>query len=252
MNLNRDELVRGSQERRRYQTGFEIRAADEATTVAFAGWASVTNFEYDVFGGPDAGGWTERVAPGAFRKTLAEKPDVNFLINHDGMTLARTKSGTMRLTEDERGLRVAADLDLRMSPVADLRIAVDRGDVDEMSFGFRVTRDEWTDEDGEPASWSDGTRRTIREINLNHGDVSAVNYGANPATSGTFHAAEQALAELREGREINARQKAVLRALSGEDESQPSTAELIAAHLALREPSESLALLLEHHELLRS
>lgn len=52
----------------------------------------------------------ESIAPGAFRKTLSETPDVRLLINHEGLPLARTKNGTLKLEEDERGLRFNADL----------------------------------------------------------------------------------------------------------------------------------------------
>jgi hypothetical protein len=52
---------------------------------------------------------------------------------------------------------------------------MERGDLDEMSFAFRVTRQEWNDA---------YTERWINEVNLNKGDVSIVNYGANPHTGG--------------------------------------------------------------------
>jgi phage head maturation protease len=91
------------------------------------------------------------------------------------MTLARTKSGTMRLAEDSTGLHVEADLDPENQDVRDLRSAMRRGDVDEMSFGFRVLRQDWS---------NDYTQRSITEVSLHKGDVSVVNYGANPATVG--------------------------------------------------------------------
>jgi hypothetical protein len=52
---------------------------------------------------------------------------------------------------------------------------MERGDVDEMSFGFWVTRQQWS---------PDYDQRDILEVSLNKGDVSVVNYGANPATAG--------------------------------------------------------------------
>ena len=57
-----------------------------------------------------------------------------------------------------------------------MRSAVERGDLDEMSFAFRVMRQEWN---------SDYDRRWINEVSLDKGDVSLVNYGANPTTGGT-------------------------------------------------------------------
>jgi HK97 family phage prohead protease len=139
------------------------------------------------------GDYDEVIRRGAFAKTLAEGADVPFKINHAGMTLARTKSGTMRLAEDSHGLHVEADLDPRQSSVRDLQVAMERGDVDEMSFAFQVTRQEWSPD------WS---QRDITEVNLNKGDVSAVNYGANPHTAGaSMRSAELAgaLRELRSG-----------------------------------------------------
>jgi HK97 family phage prohead protease len=100
---------------------------------------------------------------------------VPFKVNHGGITLARTKSGTMRLAEDSTGLHVEADLDPRSPDVQALRSAMERGDLDEMSFAFRVNSQEWSPD------WS---QRDITEVDLNKGDVSAVNYGANPATAG--------------------------------------------------------------------
>jgi HK97 family phage prohead protease len=100
---------------------------------------------------------------------------VPFKINHDGMTLARTKSGTMKLAEDAHGLHVEAQLDPRNSEVQNLRSAMERGDIDEMSFAFRATDDTWSE---------DWTQRAIRGADIHKGDVSAVNYGASPHTAG--------------------------------------------------------------------
>jgi HK97 family phage prohead protease len=139
----------------------------------FTGYASVTETPYEM--NDWLGEYTEVVRRGAFTKTLSEGADVPFKVNHDGITLARTKSGTMRLSEDSTGLYVEADLDPSSPAVQTLRSAMERGDLDEMSFGFRVTRQEWS---------PDYTQRDITEVNLSKGDVSVVNYGANPATGG--------------------------------------------------------------------
>lgn len=152
---------------------FEIRA--DGDILGFRGYASVFESPYDVFGGPENGGWAETVDRGAFDVTLREKPDVMFLVNHEGMPLARTKSGTLRLTTDRKGLRTEADLDRRDSDVARLEVKMDRGDMDEMSFAFRAKRQEWDDE---------YTERRILEASIHKGDVSIVNFGANPAAAG--------------------------------------------------------------------
>ncbi|MEW2302569.1 HK97 family phage prohead protease [Streptomyces sp. NPDC006655] len=152
--------------------GCEIREVGNGN-LRFTGYASVTETPYEMQDW--LGDYTEVVRRGAFSKTLAEGADVPFKLNHDGMTLARTKSGTMRLSEDSTGLHVEADLDPNNGQVRDIRSAMERGDLDEMSFAFRVTRQEWS---------PDYTQRDITEVNMNKGDVSIVNYGANPHTAG--------------------------------------------------------------------
>src|SRR4051794_32994462 len=57
------------------------------------------------------GSFREVIRPGAFTRVLGEKPDVRLLINHEGLPLARTKSGTMQMAEDQKGLRFSAALD---------------------------------------------------------------------------------------------------------------------------------------------
>ena len=116
--------------------------------------------------------FSERIAPGAFRKTLSETPDVRLLINHEGLPLARTKNGTLTLTEDETGLYIDATLP-DTTEARDLWTLVQRGDVDQMSFAFRVIRQAWN---------SDRTERTLTEVSLSDGDVSVVTYPAYPTT----------------------------------------------------------------------
>lgn len=177
--------------------GLEVREGEDGL-LTFTGYATVFDAEYEMYGGPPYG-WVEVVDPGAFRKTLSEKPDVQLLLNHDGLPLARTKSGTMSLDDDNKGLRVEASLDPEDPDVAQLRTKVDRGDLDEMSFAFRTIRQEW-DEEYE--------KRTLLEVSINRGDVSIVNYGANPATSFDLRSLleqdpERALAELRSLRDAD-------------------------------------------------
>ncbi|MFF5029242.1 HK97 family phage prohead protease [Streptomyces collinus] len=154
----------------------QLRAKPDGTggdALTFSGYACITEVGYEMedWLGP----FTEVVRSGAFTKTLAENADVPFLVNHTGLTLARTKSGTLRLAEDDTGLHTEADLDPASPHVAALRSAMDRGDVDEMSFGFWITRQQWS---------PDFDQRDILEVSLNKGDVSVVNYGANPNTAG--------------------------------------------------------------------
>jgi HK97 family phage prohead protease len=143
----------------------------------------------------------EYIAPGAFRKTLQETPDVRLLINHEGLPLARTKNGTMTLTEDETGLRFDAIL-ADTSESRDLYKLIDRGDVDQMSFAFRVIRQKWS---------NDRSERTLTEVSLADGDVSVVTYPAYPATSvEAREALMKAVQAVKEGREITGESLIVL------------------------------------------
>jgi HK97 family phage prohead protease len=138
--------------------------------------------------------FSERIAPGAFRKTLSETPDVRLLINHEGLPLARTKNGTLTLSEDEVGLRFDADLP-DTTEARDLWTLIQRGDVDQMSFAFRVIRQKWS---------ADRTERTLTEVSLADGDVSVVTYPAYPTT--TVEAREalaNAIQAVKEGREVS-------------------------------------------------
>lgn len=155
----------------------EIREADDGSLL-FTGYATTFNSEYDILGGPPYG-WTESVDPGAFTKTLSENPDVRLLVNHDDLPLARTRSGTLQLSQDNIGLRVEAKLDPSDPDVQRLQPKMARGDLNEMSFAFRTIRQAWDE---------DYTRRNLVELSLADGDVSIVTFPANPATSADLRA----------------------------------------------------------------
>lgn len=157
----------------------ELRA-DSSGHLTLTGYAST--FEpYEMYGGPTAGGWIEQVHPHAFDKTLRESPDLMLLINHEGMPLARTKSGTLKLSVDSHGLKVSAKLDRSDPDVQRLEAKMRRGDMDEMSFAFRVKAQTWSTAPQFPDD-PQGLR-TLTEVSLHKGDVSVVNYGANPTTT---------------------------------------------------------------------
>jgi len=146
--------------------------ADGKEFVTFDGYASVTDIGYTMW--DYWGEYTETVAGGAFDVTLAANPDVAFLLNHTGMTMARTTSGTLELSADTTGLRYIAKCNAKRTDVANLALAIDDGDVDESSFAFRIKAGSWS---------PDYLAYTITEVDIDRGDVSAVNYGANPNTS---------------------------------------------------------------------
>jgi hypothetical protein len=187
------EAMRGVRETRiSPRSEFELREIPNGsggTNLRFTGFACVTGAEYEME--DHIGPWIESVSVGAFKKTLSEGADVAFLLNHEGMTLARTKPGTLKLAEQTdpttspilgiTGLHSEALLDPQNFYVQAMRSAVDRGDLDEMSMAFRVVRQRWSYEEQNGV----GDRRWLQELNLDKGDTSLVNYAASPATGGT-------------------------------------------------------------------
>lgn len=111
--------------------------------------------------------FVEYVRSGAFTKTLNDGADVRLLIDHEGVPLARTKSGTLMLEEDSRGLRVEASLDPMNPDAQRVLSALRRGDLSQMSFAFRTIKDSWN---------SDRSVRELKEVQLF--DVSVVTYPA--------------------------------------------------------------------------
>lgn len=153
-------------------TTFECRASDNGNTLI--GYAAM-------FDQPSVDmGFTEYVKRGAFSKTLKDGADVRLLLDHEGAPLARTKSGTLRLSEDDRGLRVEADLDPANPLAQTVMSALRRGDMNQMSFAFRTIKDSWS---------NDRSVRELREVQLY--DVSVV----------TFPAYESTVAEVRANRD---------------------------------------------------
>jgi uncharacterized protein len=133
----------------------------------------------------DLGGFREIIEPGFFRTALRKAPDVRALINHDpNLVLARTAAGTLELREDGTGLRVRARV-AKTSYANDLRLGMQRGDVDQMSFAFSLAEDgdDW-------AIGEDGTIvRTLRADGADQlYDVSLATY---PAYAGTDAAIRQ-------------------------------------------------------------
>lgn len=175
----------------------EARQAEDGT-MRLRGYAAVFN---------DASvplPFKETIAPGAFRKTLSETPDVRLLINHEGLPLARTKNGTLTLSEDDRGLFMDAEI-ADTSEGRDLYKLVERGDVDQMSFAFRVIRQKWNE---------DRSLRTLTEVSLADGDVSVVTYPAYPTT--TVEARERlmhAMETLKEGRALDGESTLVINSI---------------------------------------
>ena len=145
----------------------EVRE-DENQAIRVSGYAAVFGEETNI-----AGMFTEVIEQGAFTNALERQDDVVFLINHDGLPLARTRSGTLRLTQDERGLFMETELDGSDPDVRSIVPKMKRGDLDKMSFAFIPTRQEWDDSGDMP-------KRMIQDLQLH--DVAIV---TTPAYDGT-------------------------------------------------------------------
>lgn len=161
----------GREFRRFAASGLEVRAASGSDSITITGMPIMYDAPYqvcDMFGE-----FTETMHAGVATNVLATQPDVRFLFNHDGMPLARTLSGTLSLADTATGLSMTATLDARQQLACDLAVAIERGDVTQMSCGFVVAMDTWN---------ADYTERDIWRLEQLF-DVSAVTYPASPTTS---------------------------------------------------------------------
>jgi HK97 family phage prohead protease len=216
---------------------FELRAAPQGNGMTFTGYAAVFNSNSEPLP------FIERIAPGAFAKSLKSRNNIRMYMNHDSsMLLATTRGKTLRLQEDSKGLLVDADLpDTTVG--RDLSVLMQRKDVDSMSFGFTVPQggDKWS---------NDGMQRELTQIKLF--EVSVVTgFPAYAATSAAVRSldalatrtgidADQlaaAINTLEAGQTLSADHAAVIREtvakLEPQQEVAPSRVGLMAKHLDL-------------------
>lgn len=190
------------QELRVNHADFEIRETPAGMT--FEGYAAVFNSDSQPLP------FIERIAPGAFKRSLQGRNEVKLLWNHDsGEPLASVRGGTLRLVEDSRGLKVQATLanTTRGRDVAELiRSKV----IDSMSFGFSVIKDAWS---------NDGNTRTLEAVRLF--EVSIVSSPAYEGTAGTV-----SVRSVDTGIDADQLADALMRLESGE-ELDPTHASLI-------------------------
>lgn len=150
------------------------RAADPAAAGSVTLTGHATSYEqpyemYDFFGP-----YTEVVSAGAGAASL-NRADLNvvFLLNHRGVPMAKTTTGSLELTEEDAGLLSRAHLNVALAPEADLVARVEALLIDEMSFAFMIERGVWS---------PDYTEYRIEQYDIHRGDTSAVTFGANPYT----------------------------------------------------------------------
>lgn len=129
----------------------EMRAAEDGNGMTFGGYA----WRYNEPSLPLP--FTERIAPGAFTRTLKSKNDIRAYVNHDDTRLlGSTRAKTLRIEDRPEGGYVEIDLP-DTTDGRDMRTLVARGDITGMSFGFSTVKDSWS---------SDGNERTLLEVRL--------------------------------------------------------------------------------------
>jgi uncharacterized protein len=175
MSRNTSNKQKPAVQERRVTPNGDMRAVNKGTAKTIFGYAAL----FAPVQTQDMGGWREEVHPNAFDRCLRNSPDVVALFNHDSNTLplARTTSGTLRLSIDDRGLRYELDTpDTNLG--RDLSVLLNRGDIHQSSYGFICLSESWrNDIDGTPI-------RTVLDADLI--DVSPVVFPATlTTTSGT-------------------------------------------------------------------
>ena len=159
------------------EADYELRATTEGLRLdgyaAVFGMSSLPMRFAGINGGRP---FREIIEPGAFAESLAGEPDVSLRFQHDmnSLPLGRTRSGTLRLSEDTRGLRAEADLP-DSSWGNDIATSIRRGDIAGMSFRFAKVADKWGRENGEHV-------RRLQKVHLGP-EVSLTDYPAYPDTA---------------------------------------------------------------------
>jgi HK97 family phage prohead protease len=177
---------------------FKTRADEVTGDKYISGYFSVFNTNYEIWPGA-----TESVAPEAFDGALAD--DIRCLVDHDTrLVLGRTKAGTLTLKTDSRGLWGEVKINPNDSDAMNLYERVNRGDVDQCSFGFDIVEEEFED-NGSSIHW------TIKKVKLY--EVSVVTF---PAYSDTSVSARKKQAETIKKRSLDAWKQRTLKRLKGE------------------------------------
>lgn len=158
------------------QSGFTAREAEDELYIE--GYFSVFGAPYHIMAGVD-----EQIAPGAFADTLGE--DIRALTNHDTtLVLGRNKAGTLTLREDSHGLWGGIRINREDQDALNLYRRVQRGDVDQCSFGFYIL-------DEERIVNADGSvLYLIKKVRLL--EVSVVTFPAYEATAVSAREAQEA------------------------------------------------------------
>lgn len=231
LNLNKDERqsMTTTVERRVNTVEFDVRNGEaSADGMSFTGYAAVFDSPSEPLP------FTEYIREGAFKRSLKSRNEIKLFMNHNtDVVLGSTRAGTLRLTEDSRGLLAQADLP-DTSAGRDLSVLMKRGDVSSMSFGFSVPPkgDKWS---------QDGSTRELHQIRLH--EVSIVTgFPAYAATTASVRSLD--ILATRTAVDVDALSDAITRLEAGET-LEAGHADLISevvAKLRAEEPA-NLALL---------
>ena len=191
----------GKTELRTEHTTLEIRETGDGMT--FEGYAAVFNSPSQPLP------FIETIKPGAFKRSLQGRHRMMLLWNHNASEpLASTRNGSLKMVEDDYGLRVTARL-ANTQTGRDVAELIRSGTIDAMSFGFAVKRDSWS---------ADGNYRTLEEVALH--EVSLTSFPAYEGTAGTTSVREKrnidadqladSLMKLESGEELDAEQAKII------------------------------------------
>lgn len=148
----------------------QFRTRDDGDDLIIEGYFAVFDSPYVLWDGA-----TEIVKPGAFAGCLSG--DIRALIDHDTrLVLGRTKVGTLTLREDARGLYGTIKINRDDADAMSLYARVQRGDVDQCSFGFDIEEETFVDLGGGQCRWE------INKVNPLY-EVSVVTYPAYEETA---------------------------------------------------------------------
>jgi HK97 family phage prohead protease len=238
LNLNKDERqeMTTTVERRVNTVEFDIRAGEASSDgMSFTGYAAVFDSPSEPLP------FTEVIKGGAFQRSLKSRNEIKLFMNHNtDVVLGSSRAGTLRLSEDSRGLLAEADLP-DTTAGRDLSILMQRGDVNSMSFGFSVPPrgDRWSE---------DGATRELHQVRLH--EVSIVTgFPAYQATTASVRSLD--ILATRTAVDIDALSDAITRLEAGET-LEAEHADLISevvSKLRAEQPSTSELLELKRKQL---
>lgn len=216
----------GGHEVRTLPSEFEIREETDGMTIS--GYAAVFNSDSEPLP------FIERIAPGAFQRSLKSRNEIKLLWNHDASEpMASVRGGSLRLWEDDRGLAYEAKL-VNTTRGRDVAELIRSKVVDAMSFGFSVIKDTW-DERGV---------RTLESVRLS--EISVVSFPAYSATAGTVsvrsaeggidaEALADALLRLEAGEELESAHADLIKDVVSKLEKTPEVEEVSGNILDLKQ-----------------